>query len=274
MNWHIKYNYVLVLMVMLFQTAYSQDYDTLRYLNNITEKIFKLKPINELGNDVYVDLNRKSVTIAAKYPGEREETFTDFKYSIYEGSFLNKSYKEYLFVVYSGYYTSHADNGGLTTFMYIFDNNYNQISERFNQYAETEIIDIVDIDNNGYNEIIMKDSYGMMGFFKEWISIYEKKFDIKNNKLTVPVFFNSDFAGIGGREYINVDSEYFISNSSLIVESRLDYYICMGKMENYEADNRYIKSESRKDMFEYDNGLFKHIKDANNVNWDDPRLEF
>lgn len=48
----------------------------------------------------------------------------------------------------------------------------------------------------------------------------------------------------------------------------------MGSDKNHELDNRYLKTDYKKDIYEYKNGKFEHIKGNDNVNWDDDRLSF
>lgn len=267
---------IFIIFFLLVTKGFAQELDTSLFLSNIKEKIFKIKDFDGNYRNIYIDLDRKSVTEAQEYIMDKklEEQFPDFSYQIFNGSFLNKLQKEYIFVIRSGYYTAHVENGGLTTFLYIFDKNYNQISERAYQYADEEIIDIVDVDNDGINEIITNDTYGQMGFVKTWINVYSKDLNFNQVKVVIPIYFNSDASGIGGREYINVESDYRIEKSSLIIDSRLDYYVCMGRNENSENDNRFMKSEIKHDIFEYKKGKFKHIINKENVNWDDYRLEF
>lgn len=123
----------ILILLLLCGNCHAQELDSLRFLNNIKEKIFKV----EGHDDIYYDLNRKSLTQTSSVSNNHvDEQFVGFNYQMYNGSFLNKYDKEYLFVISldSNSFTSffgHVENYGNTTLIYVFDSSYNQISNVF-----------------------------------------------------------------------------------------------------------------------------------------------
>src|ERR1700674_5065546 len=121
-----------IILLFVCVNGYSQELDTLRFFENIKEKIFKVQG----HDDVYYDLNRKSlILIENSYNNhDKKEELVNFNYEIYPGSFLNKYHREYLFIVTLDSnsfptFFAHAENYGNTTLIYIFDSSYNQISD-------------------------------------------------------------------------------------------------------------------------------------------------
>lgn len=270
-----------VLYVFIFTNySYSQIPSAETLKNNIKQKIFK---VNRQDNyeDIYADLNNNSfIRIPNYYTGSntKEEEFVVFDYSVYSGSFLNPNNKEYLLFVrladdnYCSFF-GHSENNGNTTFIYIFNNDYKQISEVFFQDAPTHLIDIVDLDNDGLSEVIMESSYSQQGCSESWIQIFKK--DFNNSLLRVVNYHSCLLSGYKG-EKILLESDYKIIGNKIVFNSKLDYYLCLGIEENkdYEPINRFLKTEYKIDEFVFENNKFLHIKDINNVDWDLEQLMF
>lgn len=156
--------------------------------------------------------------------------------------------------------------------VYIFDSLYNQISDVALRDSQTELIDIIDIDNDGLNEVIMKSSDTYTGgFFQAWTMIFNKHFGYPIFQIVTEL--DGEKTGYVG-ERITLKSDYSIEDGMLIFNSKLDYYLCLGRNEDFSVDNRFIKTEYKQDVYEFKDGEFHHVKDKNNVNWNDSRLEF
>ncbi|RPI18681.1 MAG: hypothetical protein EHM58_04215 [Ignavibacteriae bacterium] len=272
------FNKILIFLILSIQ-CYTQEIDTLRFYNNIKERVFLARGTN----DIYFDLNKKSITKSSnKYYSNPEEEFLNFVYKIFKGRFLHKYNTEYLFVItldsnsYLPFF-GHADGYGPSTLIYVFDSNYNQISKLYSQEKITEIIGVVDIDKNGIDEVIMKSGDGGQGCHREWITVYHKDFDINNELLNVITFQSCLESGNPGESLV-VNAEYEIVEKTISIKTQIDYYICMGQYDEYDEygmlkiDNRFVKTEFKKDIYIYQNGNFEHLKDIDNVNWDDERL--
>jgi len=256
----------------LYSQIDSENLDPKLFLNNITKKVFLIKG----HDDAYYDLDRKSITKASSFGNPIEEEFFNLKYSVYKGSFVNPGKIEYLFMIkipegeFSSFFP-HAENYGNTTLIFIFDENINQISEVYFQDYPTYLKDIVDINKDGLNEVIMESGYGQMGCFENWLMFFVKNFD--EPKLRIVIEHDCSSSGTQV-EKINLSSTYSLFDKMIIFNSTLEYYLSMGLNEDFEPDNRFLRNEYRKDVFEYEVDTFEHIKDKENVDWDDNRLMF
>ncbi|RPI18680.1 MAG: hypothetical protein EHM58_04210 [Ignavibacteriae bacterium] len=108
----------------------------------------------------------------------------------------------------------------------------------------------------------------MQGCFREGISIFSGDFESQKELMDF-ITFQSCLESSSPGEKLTTESTYEIGHCVITFTTQLEYYIAMGNM-----DNRFIKTEIKKDKYEYKNGAFIHIKDKDNVNWDDSRLEF
>lgn len=269
-------NILLIFIFVFINTAiYPQrqvNLDPYDFLENIKQKI-----INVDGSGIYVDLNTNSYIQPRTYYSEKEEIFVEFEYQIYEGNFINKNTLEYLFIIKlpEGIYIEffpHVASYGNTTMVYIFDSLYNQISDVSFRNISTKLIDIIDIDNDGIDEVFMKSYYVFnCGVFMTSLSIFSINF--RDSKLDRITELDAERCGISG-DNITIKSDYLIESGKLVLNSKLDYYICMGTDEDGNNDNRFYKTEYRQDIFEFKNGKFYHIKDKNNVDWNDERLVY
>lgn len=275
----MKKTILIILIIILNNVVYPQkqvDLDPYIFLDNIKQKVFKVKRQQGF-DDIYVDLNSKSYIKPGSFNNEKEEVFVEFDFQIYEGSFINKSALEYLFIIKLPensfvYFFCHAENFGNTTMIYIFDSIYNQLSKVAFKDRSTNLIDILDIDNDGIDEVFMKSYYACnSGIFITYLIIFSRNFN--DSKLEIIIGLNAEISGVSG-ERITLKSDYSIEDGMLVLNSKLDYYICMGRNEDDTPDNRFYKTEYKRDVFEYKNGKFYHIKGENNVNWNDSRLEF
>lgn len=259
----------VVILLLFSLQLFAQDLDTMKFYYNIKDRIFLVKE----HDDIYFDLNRKSLTqTSSRFIDAPEEVFVGLNYNIFEGSFLNKSQKEYLFLIFLdeeayGFF-SHAENWGQTTLIYVFDENYNQISNVYFQDSKARIVDIQDVEKDGIDEVFIKSNYGMMGCYREWINVYSGNFDSRKELIDVISFQTCLESGVPG-EKVTINAEYRIENKSIVFDTRLDYYISMGN-----DDNRYIRSEMKKDVYQGEKGIFRHIKDKDNVDWNDEKLWF
>ena len=267
----MKYTFLIIILIIFNNIVYSQrqvDLEPHIFLNNIKQKVFKVKR-SQGGEDVYVDLNTKSY-ISPGNPYVEEEQFVKFEYHIFEGSFINKNTLEYLFIIKLSEesivsFFGHAENYGNTTMFYIFDSLYNQISDVAFQDSYTELIDITDIDNDGINEIFMISTYSQMGNTYTWLMVFNKYFEEPILEVTIKVDYYSPKIG----EFTTLNADYLIEKGMIIFNSKLDYYLGLGSNEDGSFDNRFIKTEYKRDAYEFKNGKFQHIKDKNNFNWDD-----
>ena len=270
---------LIILIIIINNAVYPQrqvDIDPYIFLNNIKQKVFKVKR-QQVFDDIYVDLNTQSYIKLGSFDTEKEEVFVEFEFQIYAGNFINRNTLEYLFMIKVSkdtfvHFFCHAENYGPTTMIYIFDSLYNQISEVTLRDSRTELIDIVDIDNDGLNEVIMKSSDTYTGgFFQAWLMIFNKYFS--DPILEIVIEKDCEISGYVG-ESITLKSDYSIENGMLIFNSKLDYYVCLGINEDGSIDNRFYKTEYKKDIYKYLNRKFYHIKDKNNVDWNDSRLVY
>lgn len=270
---------LLIFRIIPLQYCFSQNPDPNILKSNMREKVFKIDEGDI--NNVYVNFD-KDIFINLGHDIQDKSYIPEiedakFDLSVYQGSFLNKKSTEYLLFIRLAEgakcsFFSHAANFGNTTFIIIFDKYYSQISKIYLFDSETNIVEITDINENGINEVILESSYGMMGCFQKWYEIYEKDFD--KCLLRIDYFHSCLNSGNKG-ENIMLNSNYKIIKNKIIFDSVLDYYLCLGNLdEDNDPTNLYMKTEFKKDEYEYRNGSFFHIKDTNNVNWNDDRLEF
>jgi len=239
-------------------------------LNNIPERIFKIK-----GHDnIYFDLDRMSITRAGDFRQESEEEFIEFSYNIIKGSFLNSNKIEYLFVLNIKEicsFFSHSENYGNTTLIYVFNEDYKQISEAKFQDYSTHLLDVKDINNDGISEVFMEGSYGQMGCSESWIMIFSRNFELP--ALRVVNYHSCVNSGVNS-EKIVLNSTYTVFDKKILFNSSLEYYVVMGFNKDDEIDKRFLKTEYRRDIYEFKKDTFIHIPEKENVDWDDERLEF
>lgn len=235
-------------------------------ISNIKEKIYLAPGYN----DIYFDLERKSITrISKNYNDQKEEDFIGYTAIVRNGSFINTHANEYLLIIKwkqseDYFFFAHVENFGPMFQVVIFDSLYNQISPFYFQDASTEFKYINDIDNDGIYEVFLTGGYGNQGMFMEWLSVFYK--DFEKPILNVMIAADNTQTMFNG-EYFNATSTYYISMGQLNIETRIDYYIRMGK-----DDSRYLKTESCSDVYQYNKGIFKHIK--NKLNCDRTKFEF
>jgi hypothetical protein len=228
--------------------------------------------------DVFVNLIAKKF-IQEAYPNnsnsQKEVQEVNFDYLVYEGSFINKGEKEFLLQINLSKgsdvpFFSHAENFGNTTMIIIFNQEYNQISDISFHYQYDRIIDLVDINKDGILEVIIKGGYAQMGCSREWIDIYSV--DMGNSLLNVIVEHNCEYVWFEGNR-ITLVSDYTIQNNGILLKSKLKYYK-VTKKNKFDDKRKYYKTENKKDFYKFENNKFTHIDDNNNVNWDEPGLEF
>ena len=195
-----------------------------------------------------------------------EETFK-FEGKANEGSFINPNKKEYILIMglAKGQYCTffgHADNGGKTTLIFTFDENYNQIGEIGFQDSQTKFVQSIDIDNDGLNELILESSYGQQGYDWEWWMIFKNDFNDPKLKLTK---YQSSEASSKSGEMTRLSSTYRIEDGKFIVDSNLDFLYRDKNDNSLET----LRSETRIDVFESNSEGIIHIPGDNNVNWDE-----
>lgn len=261
----------LILILISLTKLYSQSIDPNILLSKIQNRIFK----HPYYSDIYVDLDKKSILSIDHEKNTSKEEFFNFMLTSHHGSFLNKNNLEYLLVIKIDEISSffgHAGNWGNTTLIFLFDENLSQIGEIYSQDHNTEFIEVIDIDNNGLSEVIMKSYYGHMGCSQEWVMIFCQNFN--EPSLTSVTHHDCENTGIPG-EIITLNSKYSVQNKKITFFSKLDYLISFGMNEDTdETDVRIIKSEDKVDTYELIDGKFIHLKSELNVNWDDERLGF
>jgi len=236
----------------------SQNLENILF-NNIKEKKFQIKGFEDylydLSRNAILD-NRRGVEESFKLVGDA-----------FEGSFINPYKKEYILIISlgKGQYCSffgHANNGGNTTLVFTFDENYNQIGEIGFQDSQTKFVQSIDIDNDGLHELILESSYGTQGYDWEWWMIFKKDFNEPKLKLTK---YQSGEASSTSGEMTRLSSTYRIEDGKFIVDSRLDYLYRDKNDNSLET----LRSENRIDVFESNSEGIIHLPGDNNVNWDE-----
>ena len=274
---------ITILLFSFFSSfSYSQqlsDVSPSLLISKMENTYLKVKREGNLP-EVFVDLIAKKY-VQKTYPenaySEKEGHKVDFDYLVYEGSFKNPGEKEYLLQItlaresYVPFF-SHAENNGNTTMIILFNQDYNQISDVSFHYQCDSIIDLVDINEDGILEVITKGYYAIMGCNKNWINIYSINMD--NSLLEVTVDLDCENEMVEGNR-ISLSSNYTIQNGGILFKSTLKYYTCKFKSKRKgETINKFYKTEHKKDFYKFENNIFTHIENNNNVNWDDPRLNF
>jgi hypothetical protein len=152
---------------------------------------------------------------------------------------------------------------GYTVLLFFFDSSFNQISSRSFLYTGTELISILDIDNDGLNEVIFSNVCMCQGDFQGWINIYCK--DFTNPILKNEPYFQdfSEAAHMGN--YCNFTTNIKEQNKKLVLDRSLSYYIGMGWDINGNGDNRFIKSGISIDEYYMKSGQLYHIIGSNNL---------
>ncbi len=83
----MKHTFLIILFIILNNTVFSQrqvDLDPYIFLNNIKQKVFKVKRIQPFEDeDIYVDLNTNSYIKTSSYPNKKKKSSLSlsFKYT-------------------------------------------------------------------------------------------------------------------------------------------------------------------------------------------------
>lgn len=241
-----------------------------------TEEDFKDENrITTFSKDTYFDLKNK-IWIDPTLKNEDQqflEELTDYITQIVIGSFINSHNKELMLILHTGSIGCHAENYGRTTFIIIFDDKFNQLSEIGRLNANETYKEKVDINKDGIEEVFFTNEYGMDGCLKKWIDIYSGEF--REPKLSFSYFISCAEQGIKNKNFIELNSNYKFEDSSIVFESKIDYYICKGYDNKKERFiKKLLKTKYKRDIFLYKNRKFEHLISKDNVDWDEEGLEF
>lgn len=258
------FNMFIISIIFIFP-LYSHSQSQANFLfSKIKDRKIHIKGYD----DYFVDFTRNSIIDVRQ---GKEETF-DFVGDTYTGSFLNANKKEYILIVklakdqYSSFF-GRADNGGNTTMIFTFDDKYEQIGEVGFQDSQTEYADAIDIDNDGITELIMRSSYGSQGCNYKWWMIFQKDFNDPLLKLTN--YQSCEDSGQRG-EIIRLNSKYIVDKGKFIVESKLDYLY----REDEISELKFMKTDDRHDVYEFNSGGIVHLPGDNNVKWDENNMPY
>ena len=239
------------------------------------EDIIDENLIMTFGRDTYFDLTNK-IWIHPSLKNKDQQLLaeeSEFKAQIVKGSFIIPHNKEYILILHTGYIGGHVELGGRTTFIIIFNDKFEQIAEIGRQYADTKYVEKIDIDKDGIEEVFFSNGSAWQGCCKDWIMIFSGEFN--KPLLTFEHLISCENAGIEDMKFITLNSKYKFKGSSLIFESKLDYYISKGyDNKNERFVNKLLKTEYKKDVYKYKNKSFEHVISKDNVNWDEEGLEF
>lgn len=266
----------LILNIFFSMSLYSQTIDPMILYNNISNKLIKISDFE----NIFFDLNKRSITKMGNSYNHymAEEEFFNLQLNVIEGSFLNNYKREFLLTIdldtneYCTFFPG-AANGGKTYQFYIFDENHIQIAGPFSHYYHSIIYDKVDINEDGIDEIFMYNSDGQMGCSWGWINIFSGNFNEPILHRYIAIYNNSQFPG----EVVDLNSEIIIEDQKLIFNSLLDIFIVFGKKDLgdiWEIDKRLLRTEYKKDVYEFKNNKLELIQDSSNVNFDDERFCF
>lgn len=242
-------NKSIFLLIIVNISLYSQTPSSIELIGNMKEKI--LKPDGY--TNVYFDLNNRSIIQLSEQWGEKSyEDYVGFDDSVVSGSFTNSYSNEYILILKWNYPENfsfpHVGNfGPLTQFVY-FDSNYKQISKVFFHDATTELKDIIDIDNDGINEIFLGGMYCNHGVCMSWINIFYKD-------MTEPVLsYCSDMTVVSA-----LQGEWEEGYTNYIAKDGL-FQVDITRIKKLylsEADSRIIKEETCNKIYKYSKGVFK-----------------
>jgi hypothetical protein len=250
-----KSKLMLIFCLFTFQSQlfiYSQIPSANLLLSNIKKKIYQ--PPNY--KDVYFDLNKGSIIYLnnAWYNGtvEKEVGFTD---TVFQGSFLNRGAKEYLLNITwnNSDLFPHVDNFGPINQFIFFDSSFNQISRIYFQSACSELKEIVDIDEDGVNEIILNEWYCGMGTCAYGTEIYYKNLDTAILSYCSEMeFYMPKETGYSDEMTKEGVSDYIIEKEKFTVKITKYNYLRV----SYK-DVRFINEEQCQCIYSYSKGKFQ-----------------
>ncbi len=239
---------ILFFLLIVSISVYAQIPNSNILIQNMKEKVYKPSDYT----NVYFDLNNRSIIqTASKWDENTYEDFVGFRDSVVTGSFTKAFEKQYILILKWNYPEnfgfSHVSNFGPLSQFIVFDSNYQQISKIFFQDASTEFKDILDIDNDGINEILLTGMYCNQGVCMNWINVFYKNIEepVLNYCSEMSVF--SAFTG----EYDEGYTNYISNNGKFMIEVTK-----FSKLYLSEYDSRIIKEENCQRIYKYQKGIF------------------
>lgn len=243
-NKYIKYTIVLSISYLSINYATAQELNAESFISNMKQKIYQLSEYQ----DYYFDLNKKSIIQMKSYDNnEPIEEIVGYNAVVREGSFLNKNKKEYLLQIIWNWpsYFGHSDNFGPLNHFIVFDNKFNQLSDVYYQDATSEFKEIIDICNDGLNELIMESGYCGQGFSENFTSVFYKNFTAPILHYVSRMECLNDFA----KEFDEGETIYKIEENKFIINITKNSFIRLST-----TDKRKISEENCSRTYLFRNG--------------------
>jgi len=259
-----KYTQTILVIIFLNAICFSQESGLAPdiFLRNIQQNIIygADSPLKDnlssdgSGNPRYGEyiINLKTQKMQSTITHKWESV--NFQYKIYEGSFLSKDEKEYLFnISFRSDLIGHVLGFGLNI-VYVFSKDLKPISDPFILDGGLFNVEkIIDIDSDGLSEVITTDEDYAQGYYISALTVYKKTF-------VTPYFriFTNYYSDDGtGKDFLR--SYYELSGNSLIFYSSANYY------KDY---TKFIKSVDCIDEYLFSSDGIKHIENKRNLKWD------
>jgi hypothetical protein len=255
---------ILVLTIVKFNhVLYAQIPTSELLINNLKQRIYQPTGYD----DIYFDLDKQSIIQSKGLSNDKTtEEIVGYEANVYPGSFQNPNKKEYLLHLTwnmdKATFFPHAGNFGPLNQFVVFDSILNQISRIYFQDATEDFKEIVDIDNNGLNELIMEGYYAQMGVENKWINVFYKDFEkpalnyfSETKVLDASAFLYSQKYPV---EYEQDTSSYNIENGKFMIKMTKHLYFALS-----ESDIRKKNEENCERVYLFKNGIFKLISGEN-----------